>query len=62
MYDSYARTPEHVQEHEVRLEFLAELALAIPPELATLVVLARLLALPDLVCALYGGHPPVLAA
>ena len=26
--------PEHVQEHEVRLEFLAEFALAIPPELA----------------------------
>ena len=26
--------PKHVQEHEVRLEFLAELALVIPPELA----------------------------
>ena len=25
---------EHVHEYEVRLEFLAELALAIPPELA----------------------------
>ena len=62
--------PEHVQEHEVRLEFLAELALTIPPELAhailpelaPLLVLARSLALPDLVCALYGGHPPALAA
>ena len=62
--------PEHVQEHKVRLEFLAELALAIllelsraiPPELAPSLVLARLLASPDLVCALDGGHPPALAA
>ena len=58
--------PEHVQEHEVRLEFLVELDLAIPPEptrtippeLAPSLVLARLLASPDLVCALDGGHPP----
>ena len=50
--------PEHMHEHEVRVEFLAELALAIPPELAPSLVLARSLALPDLVCALDGGHPP----
>ena len=83
MYDMYCRRigilpymiptlvlPEHVHEHEVRLEFLAELALAIPPELAHAIppelapslVLARSLALPDLVCALDGGHPPALAA
>ena len=62
--------PEHVQEHEVLLEFLAELVLTIPPELAHAIlpelapslVPARLLALPDLVCALDGGHPPTLAA
>ena len=66
--------PEHVLEfllrYKVRLEFLTELALAIPPELARtippelapLLVLARLLALPDLVCALYGGHPPNLCS
>ena len=60
----------HEHEHEVRLEFLAELAIVIPPELACailpelapLLVPARLLALPDLVCALNGGHPPALAA
>ena len=59
--------PEHVHEHEVRvLEFLTELALAIPPELAHAIllelapslVLARSLASPDLVCALDGGDPP----
>ena len=56
--------------YEDRLEFLAELVLAIPPELACaispklapLLVLAHLLALPVFVCALYGGVPPVLAA
>ena len=43
---------EHVQEHEIRvLEFLAELALAIPPELARAISL-------DLACALDGGIPP----
>ena len=47
---------EHVPEHEVRvLEFLAELALAIPPELARAISL-------DLACALDGGDPPALAA
>ena len=59
-----------MQEHKVRLEFLAELALAIPPELAraippalaSLLVLARLLASPDLVGALDVGHPPPLTA
>ena len=67
--------PEHVQGHEVRQEFLAELALAIPPELARAIspelahaippelapslVLALSLALPDLVGALDGGHPPL---
>ena len=67
--------PEHVQGHEVRQEFLAELALAIPPELACAIspelahaippelapslVLARSLASPDLVGALDGGHPPL---
>ena len=56
--------------YEVRLEFLAELVLTIPlelahaisPELAPLLVLGHLLVPPDLVCALYGGYPPVLAA
>ena len=43
---------EHVHEHEVRvLEFLVELALAIPPELARAISL-------DLACALDGGDPP----
>ena len=43
---------EHVPKHEVRvLEFLAELALAIPPELAHAISL-------DLACALDGGDPP----
>ena len=43
---------EHMHEHEVRvLEFLAELALAIPPELARAILL-------DLACALDGGDPP----
>jgi len=65
MYDLYCRRigvllrmipvlvrPEHVHEHEVRvLEFLAELALAIPPELARAISL-------DLACALDGGDPP----
>ena len=47
---------EHVHEHEVRvLEFLVELALAIPPELARAISL-------DLACALDGGIPPALAA
>ena len=60
--------PEHVHDHKVRLEFLAELALAILPELARVIspklapslVLAQSLALPDLVCAIDGGHPPPL--
>ena len=61
---------DHVLEfllgYEVQLELPAELALVIPPELARAIsleltpslVLAHLLASPDLVCALYGGHPP----
>ena len=44
---------EHVPEHEVRvLEFLTELALAIPPELARAISL-------DLECALDGGGSPL---
>ena len=62
--------PEHVQEQKVQLEFLTDLALTIPPELARAIspelapslVLARSLAFPDLVCALDGGIPPALAA
>ena len=52
--------------YKVQLDFPAELALAIPPELARAnapelalsLVLAHLLASPDLMCALYGGHLP----
>ena len=45
---------EHVHDHEVRvLEFLVELTIAIPPELARAISL-------DLVCALDGGIPPPL--
>ena len=53
---------EHVLEflfqYEDQLEFPAELALVIPPEIAPSLVLAHSMASPDLVCTLYGGHPP----
>ena len=37
--------PEHVHEHKVRVEFLAELALAIQPELACVISLELALSL-----------------
>ena len=61
---------EHLLGYLLLPEFLAELALVIPPglahailaELALSLVLAHSLDSPDLECALFGGHPPVLAA